>query len=334
MACLYITEQGAKCTVQQGKIIVLCKDGSRRMIPEELLETVVVFGRVEMTTAFIQACLKRGVNVSFLSANGHYFGRLTSTSHTNPVRFKNQVYLSDNKEQCLIFAKKTLEAKIHNQQTLLYRYSRNSTSNVENQMNKMSHYKRKIDHSNTLEEAMGYEGIAAKEYFSALSQIVKPAFRFQGRNKRPPKDPFNSMISLGYTIAFYEIYAEVEGRGLTPYIGFSHKIKEYHPSLVSDLLEEWRTVIVDAVVLNMIQRNEIGEDDFHKDDDTGAVLLSGKALKRFIGELEKKMQKTMNYLEYLDNPVSFRRGIWWQVKSLAHCIDINDFSGYHPLRIR
>lgn len=334
MACLYITEQGSKCTVQQGKFMVLCRDGSRRMIPEELLESVVIFGRVEMTSAFQQTCLKRGVSVSFLSTRGQYFGRLESTSHTNAVRFKTQVYLSDHPEQSLLFASKTLQAKIHNQQVLLRRYARNSEVSVREQIHKLDLYKSKIASAKTTEEAMGYEGIAAREYFTALAKMVRPAFRFHGRNKRPPKDPFNSMLSLGYTIAFYEIYAEIENRGMTPYIGFVHKIKEHHPALVSDLLEEWRAVIVDAVVMSMIQRREVSIEDFQKDEETEAVILSGAALKTFLGALEKKMQSTMNYLEYLENPVSFRRGIWWQVKSLAHCLDIRDLSGYQPLRIR
>ena len=334
MACLYITEQASRCSVQQGKFIVSCQDGSRRMIPEELLETVVVFGRVEMTSAFQQACLKRGISVSFLSTKGHYFGRLESTSHVNPVRLKHQIYLSDNPEQSLLFAKKTLQAKIHNQQVLLRRYARNSEVSVREPVRKMEIYKKKIEMADTSEEVLGYEGIAAREYFSALSRMVKPEFRFQGRNKRPPKDPFNSMLSLGYTIAFYEIYAEVESRGMTPYVGFVHKIKERHPALVSDMLEEWRAVIVDAVVMSMIQKEEVTLEDFQKDEESGAVILSGYAVKTLIRNLERKMQSTMKYLEYLENPVSFRRGIWWQVKSLAHCLDENDLSTYQPMRIR
>lgn len=336
MACMYVTEQGSKLSFRNGKFIVDCRNGMKRMIPAELLESAVLFGRVEMTSGFLKQCLARGVSVSMLSSGGHYFGRLESTSHTNADRLKSQVYLSDDPEQTLTFAKISMKAKIHNQEVLLRRYSRNASrrNNAGDHIKKMSEYESKIDSADSVEQAMGYEGLSAREYFAALSELVRPSFSFRGRNKRPPKDPFNSMLSLGYTIVFYEIYAEIEAHSLNPYIGFVHKIKEHHPALVSDMLEEWRAVIVDAVVMNMVQRNEIDIDEFETDKDTGGVIIGRNGVKTLVADLEKKMQSKMNYLDYLENPVSFRRAIWWQARKLAHCVDINDLSGYQPLRIR
>lgn len=334
MSCLYVVEQGAKVTLYQGNFCVECRNGLRRIVPSEILESIMIFGRASMTLECQKKCLQKGIRVSFLSSHGHYFGHLEPTTHVNAGRLKKQVYLSDNQEQTMLFAKNTLKAKVHNQGVLLRRYARNSSVDISEERHAVSIYEKKMEQTESLKEVMGYEGIAARSYFQALSRLVQPAFRFNGRNKRPPKDPFNSMLSLGYTILFYEIYAELEARGISPYIGFVHQIRERHPTLVSDLLEEWRAVIVDAVVLSLVQGNEISIDQFSRDEDTGGVIISDEGVKILVQKLEQKMRANMNYLDYQEGPVSFRRGIWWQVKSLAHCLDIGDLSEYHPLRIR
>lgn len=114
---------------------------------------------------------------------------------------------------------------------------------------------------------MGCEGNAAKNYFAALPKLVQPEFRFSGRTKQPPKDAFNSMLSLGYTMLLYEIYSEIENRGLTPYIGFLHSDRDGHPALASDLMEEWRSVIVDSAVLSLVQGGEIHISQFTEDEE-------------------------------------------------------------------
>jgi len=142
------------------------------------------------------------------------------------------------------------------------------------------------------------------------------------------------LLSLGYTIVFYEIYAELENQNINPYISFVHSLKERHPALVSDLLEEWRAVIVDSTVMNLVQRREIKIDMFSTDEETGAVIISNQGVRILVRKLEQKMGTKMNYLEYLDHPTSFRRGIWWQTRMLAHGIDSGNLNLYTPLKIR
>lgn len=335
MSCLYITEQGAKLSVGEGKMIVECQDESRRLVPIETLESIVIFGSVLFTSGAMEACLSKGISTSFLSPRGRYFGRLESTAHFNADRLKNQVYISDDDAQRLLFAKRTLRAKVHNQMVLLRRYQRSADGiKVEDDLHQMQICDHKMERTNSIDEIMGYEGMAARCYFSALSKLVKDDFAFKGRTKRPPKDAFNAMLSLGYTIVFYEIYAEIESRSLNPYIGFVHQVKERHPALVSDLLEEWRAVLVDATVMSQVQGNEISIDEFENDSDTGAVIISKKGVRILVNKLENKMRSTMNYLHYLEHPVGFRRAIWWQAKTLAGCVDEMDLELYEPLRIR
>lgn len=334
MSCLYVVEQGSKILFDNNQFVVEQVDGSKKFLPGEILESIMIFGNVHMTISVFQRCLRKGIRVSFLSSKGHYFGRLESTSFTNPMRIKKQVYLSDSNEQTLLFSKLILKSKIHNQEVILRRYSRNSHYDCSKYLRDMKIYENKIDIAKSIQELMGYEGIAARSYFEALSNMVEDEFKFKGRTKRPPKDAFNSMLSLGYTILFYEIYAELENRGIDPYISFTHRIKERHPALVSDLLEEWRAVLIDATVMSLVQGHEISIEEFYCDESEGGVLISDRGLKILIRKIEKKMRSTINYLEYLDSPISFRRCIWWQVKTLAKCIDEEDLSLYQPLKIR
>lgn len=345
MSCLYITEQGAKVSVGGGKFIIDCRNGVCREVPEEIIESIIVFGNVEVSFGAQKRILEKGISMSFLSTRGRYFGRLHTTSHPHAERFKKQVYLSDDGAQRILFARATLRAKIHNQIVLLRRYIRNSGGgnvfetkedpvNLDTEILHMAQCEKMIEKAATIEEIMGFEGMAARYYFAGLSKLVDKDFRFSGRSKRPPKDAFNSLLSLGYTIVFYEIYAELENQNVHPYISFVHSLKEHHPALVSDLLEEWRAVIVDATVMSLVQGHEIKIDMFTTDEETGGVIISNQGVRILVRKLEQKMASRMNYLDYLDNPTSFRRGIWWQVKMLAHGIDEGDLSVYKPIRIR
>lgn len=287
MSCLYITENGSKVSTRGGHFIVECQDGSERLVPKETLESMVIFGNVYLTVPCIKECMERGISVSMFSTKGKYFGRIESTSHINAKRLKHQVYLSDKEEKRVQFSKKIIMNKIHNQRVLLSRYARSSEKDIDEYIRAMKIHEKKISQCDSIEQIMGYEGNAARQYFKALSEMVKDDFKFSGRNKRPPKDAFNSMISLGYTILMYEIMGEIENRGISPYIGFMHKDIERHPTLASDLLEEWRAVIVDATVMSLIQGNEIDISEFRKDEETGAVMISKQGVNIFIKKIEK-----------------------------------------------
>jgi CRISPR-associated protein Cas1 len=334
MSCLYVTENGSKVGIRGGHFVVDCKDGTEKTISKEILESIVIFGSTSLTVPCMKECMEKGITVSMFSTRGKYFGRLESITHMNAKRLKQQIYLSDQEEMRIQFSKKVILNKIHNQRVVLGRYKRYSKEDIQEYIHTMKIYENKISQCNSVEQIMGYEGNAARQYFTALSKIVKDEFKFSGRNKRPPKDAFNSMLSLGYTILMYEIMGEIENRGISPYIGFMHKDSENHPTLASDLLEEWRAVIVDATVLSLIQGNEIDILEFSKDEETGAMLLSKKGINIFIRKIENKMQSMINYLEYLEHPVSFRRAIWWQVSKIIRCIDEGNFDEYKPVRIR
>ena len=327
---LYITENGASLKTDGGYYVIVHKDGELTKIPKETLEYCALFGNVSVTTPCIKEFLKKGIPVSYFSSYGTYYGRLESTSHRNVFRLKKQIFLSENKDFTLDLCRKIISAKINNQIVLLNRYSNNV--DVSEEINYMKISRAKIKTALTKSEIMGYEGTAARYYFSGLSKLINPDFSFKGRNRMPPRDPFNSMLSLGYTILMYEIYGFLESKSLSPYCGFLHSDNESHPTLASDLMEEWRAVIVDSTVLSLIQGNEINVNDFTRDIDTSGVFLNQNAMHTFIKKYEKKLRQNINYLE--SSAQSYRNCIQSQVDLFVKAVENQDSSIYEPVKIR
>lgn len=332
MSCLYVTEHGTVLGINQNRLEIKNKDGSFRSVPIETLESIEIFGKSQMTTQAIAECLRRGITVSFYSHGGEYFGRLVSTDFVNVYRQRLQFERTVDKDFCLALGKRILEAKLHNQRVLLRRYERSSQSVVAEEIGAILRTERRIQRCNSIDELIGCEGFAARQYFQGLGKLVREDFYFEKRTKRPPKDEFNTLISFGYSLLFHEIFSKVENRGLNAYFGFIHQDKEKHPALVSDLIEEWRSVIVDAVAMSLINGNEIQKTHFQRDEK--GIYLNKEGIKICVNKIEKKMRTETKYLDYAEYSVSFRRALDMQVMQLIHCMEQNDPTIYVPIRIR
>ncbi len=334
MSVLYIQEQGSHIAASDGRIIVDAS-GTVTSIPSETLESIVIFGRVQLNESAVKLCLKNGIAVTWLSSKGEYFGRLESTSHTNILKQRSQFKAQMNEEFNLALAKIVLSAKIKNQAVIVRRYNKNThDEELYATMNEMMHLRKNIEEASDLSQLIGYEGIASKKYFRALSQILKEDFKFESRTRQPPKDGFNSLLSFGYTLLFYEIYTTIVNSGLNPYAGFIHQDRTNHPTLVSDMMEEWRAVIIDSMVLNAISRNMFKQEDFITDEQTGGVYLKNEVIRKFVTQYENKVKSSHHYLSYLSTPMSFRRSIYHQISSLVHVFKEEDPGLYKPVLIR
>ena len=272
MSYLYVCEQGATIGITENRFQVKYKDGMVKSIPAETLEVIEVFGKIQITTQCVTECLKRGVNILFYSTQGAYFGRLISTNHVNVQRQRMQEKVTEDKKFRLDFSRCIINAKIRNQIVVLRRYARNRENDIRRAVIEMQNMYRKLETAQSIEQLMGYEGTAAKIYFRELGRLIDPAFAFAGRNRRPPRDPFNSVISLGYSIILNELYGKIEGKGLNPYFGVMHSDREKHPTLASDLMEEWRAVLIDSVALSMLNGHELQREDFYSGTDQPGVF--------------------------------------------------------------
>lgn len=333
MSYLFINENGASINYKENYIVVKYSEELLKKIPIESLDAIYVFSSVQVTSQCVIECLKRGINISYLSKYGSYFGRLQSTGHINVERQRKQAALANTKF-ALELSKDIIYGKIHNQIVVLKRYIRKSSQSLDELLLGMKQSINKLKTCKTVAEVMGFEGNAARLYFDGLSRLVDDEFAFHGRSRRPPKDEFNSMLSLGYSILMNEIYSRLENKGLNPYFGFIHSDKERHPTLASDMIEEWRAVIVDSLVMSLVNGHEIHKEHFSHDLEEPGYYLTKDGLNIFLRKYDKKMQTAVNYLDYVDYATSFRKALDLQINQLSKAIEEEEASIYHPICLR
>lgn len=328
---LYVIKHGAVLGISGGLLTVKYPDMTEEAFPKQTIEGISIFSKVLMTTACVEFCLTNNISVGYFTMTGHYYGRLVPVMNSNVQRLRKQIQLSGDERFSVRLAQRIIKAKISNQLVVARRYSKNDSATSDNRkILRVS--KDKVSTACSLYKLIGFEGIASKNYFATLSNAIEEGFAFEGRNRRPAVDPFNCMLNIGYSILTKEIVGEIENRGLNPYVGFIHKDKVGHPTLASDLIEEWRPVIVDSLVMSMIQGHEVCLEDFIVDEN--GCRLKDDALRLFISKLERRLETKNNYLIYLDSPLSFRSSIWHQVDRLSRAIDKEDPEIYYPIIIR
>lgn len=333
MSYLYLCENGATVGIEENYVVVSYSNEMKKKIPIETLESIQIFGHASITSPCIVQCLKKGIPVMYYSKGGAYFGRLQSTGHVNAVRQRMQSRLGDT-PFALELSRRLIEAKIHNQRVVLRRYERSKEIEANEEIKMLHILERKVQTAKGLEELRGYEGNAAKVYFRGLGKLVEPEFAFHGRSRRPPRDEFNSMLSLGYSLLMNEIYGKIEGKGLNPYFGFLHADKEQHPTLASDLMEEWRAVIVDSMVMSLVNGHEMRKEHFSHSEEAPGIYLTRDGMKIFLKKYDLKVRTKVRYLEEVDYAVSFRRGMDLQMNGLVRAIEQEDPNLYTPIKIR
>lgn len=331
MSVAYIMDKGARISKKGNQFIVIKDESIVSRIPVEILEGLVVVNSVQISSQAIVTLLQQNIPVSWISATGKYYGCLESPDHVNVEKHLQQMTMRDD-EFSLKMAKRVILAKVHNQVTLLQRYNRRINSEkMGQQVQTILSLAKHIEIVNTREEIMGYEGIIAKNYFEALGAMVFPPFSFEKRSKRPPLDPFNALLSLGYTLVFREIYTAVISAGLHPYFGFLHSLKNHHPALVSDLQEEWRTAIVDSLVVSLIHRKGIRIEHFQTEEGERGVFLTHEGWKIFLQAYENRM-RTHN--AYVDGNCSYRQTLRNQAWDYSRALMAKNADLYHTLWIR
>lgn len=334
MAHLYITDNGSVLGVDGGRYVVKQKQDLVRSIPKESIESISIFGNSSITTSCIQSLLMSKTPVCFFSGKGRYYGRLHGIEAERIDVLKKQIDAFSDDAFATAISVRIIAAKIHNQQIVLSRYAKATGKKVESELEMIRYMEKKVINARSASEVMGYEGMAAKVYFKALGEIVHQDFRFYGRTKRPPKDPFNSLLSLGYTLLMYEIMAKIETERMSPYCGILHTDRDGSPALCSDMMEEWRAVIVDTVALSMVQGNEIRLDDFLTDDEYVGIYLNNAALRKYINKFERKLNTKNKYLAYDQKEYSFRQAMHVQCKQMLASVAEKDPELYIPVKIR
>lgn len=331
---LYLVEQGAVLAKTDERFVISKDRTTLREVPAIKVDQIMVFGNVQLTTPAMKFCLTQGIPIVLLSSRGRYFGAIESTNTDQVLLHRDQFVRAADPTYCLRTARAIVRGKVTNERVVLQRYARHRPScDVGAQLATLKSTLSRLAAARSMDELRGYEGAAAARYFAGMRVILGDQWGFTHRRKQPPPDPVNSLLSLGYTLLFYNVYALVRAHGLNPGVGSLHPMHQGHPALVSDLIEEFRAPIVDAMVLHLILRGHITQDEFHMPAASGLpCLLNDAARKRFIAAFEEKMNSRVTHpgTGFL---VDYRRCLDLQVQRLARSIR-DPREVYEPMTIR
>jgi len=334
---LYVYDQGSLLDYVNDTLILTYdhKRNRKKEISTENLDRIIIFGDVQLTVSCIQNALKNNIPITFLSNEGSYFGSLEPTNYVDIKRQKLQFKKSEDNDFCLALSKIFVKAKIKNQRTLLF--SENSSAKepaasiystriltLLNDIDKVQN----IEELNLIIEKMN------TFYFTGLSYFLGDDFNFTTRVKMPPKDPFNSMLSFGYTLLIYEIQNIILSKGLNPYIGFFASDEEGIPCLCSDLMEEWRTILVDSLAFKLLKTKKLTLNDFVTNEKTGAVFLKKEARNIFVNEFGELLKKETGNIIGISNKISYRRAIEYQIHLLIEALESGFPEKYIPFQIQ
>jgi len=324
MSTLYLVNQGTVLTKEQGRLVVKPAAnvlGGQTEIPIREVERVLVLGNVQISTQAIAACLEAQIPVVFLSQMGSYKGHLWSSEFCDlPVEAAQYGRRQDHDFQVMM-AQRILEGKLANSRQLLLRLNRKrKVEGLSAKISRMEQYRRTLAQVKNLDVLRGQEGAAAKLYFGGLGQLItNPGFSLVGRSRRPHKDPVNSLLSFGYTLLFNNVLSVILAEGLNPYLGNLHRSDRKEPHLAFDSMEEWRSVVVDSLVMMLVNKKIVRPTDFTFPNEEGGIYLEEHARRVFLKHFEERISEAVAH-PLVQEPVSYRRAIQLQVQRYKRCL--------------
>jgi CRISPR-associated protein Cas1 len=331
MATLYLNEQRSIVKKRDGYLIVQYPDKRSIEVPLIKVSQVVVSGDVTLTTPALHTLLEMGIEVCFLSMYGHFRGRLSPPVAKNALLRREQYRAHADQERALKLAQVCVTGKLENMRTILLRANRSLQDGEVAQatvaIRNMIH---QVPQSMKIGSLLGIEGNGSAAYFGVFGKLLRDPMTFVRRRRRPPTDPVNAMLSLGYTLLLHQISSAVQIVGLDPYVGFLHQPRYGRPALVLDLMEEFRPIIADSVVLNIANHRILSNQDFH--EELGVVHLKPEARKTFYAKFEERLQEELQH-PYFGYRTSYRRCMELQVRLLGKWLT-NEIPAYLPLAVR
>ncbi len=297
MPALYLDMQGAVLHKEAGEFVVRFS-GQNQHVPKAQVERIIILGNVQLTTQVIADVLQHQVPVFFLSSHGRFRGSLSAPSHAN-VRLRMKQYACVREETlALPFARWLVIGKIRNLKEMLGRRLKDAKQDAAAMRKQLKYWMNAAGRTRSLDKLRGIEGMAARDYFQYFPTLFSGSpFIWKGRNRRPPKDPINAILSLGYTMLLQECVSAIEVLGLDVHAGLLHgglSQSDYgQPSLALDLMEEFR-YLVDRLMLRLLLSGECSIEDFEYTQH-GACFLSGALRKDFFQAWELLMQTPIKY---------------------------------------
>lgn len=332
---LYITSPDKYLSLDGENVVVLSGDSVIGRIPLHNLEGIVTFGYTGASPALMRTCAQNNISLSFMSKYGQFMARVTGETKGNVTLRREQYRIADDESRCTQIAKNFIIGKIYNSKWVLMRAIRDYSLRIDTEKFKsktefLSNSIKQIKNVSDTEQLRGIEGEAASVYFSVFDDLIlqqKKYFFFNTRNKRPPVDNVNAMLSFCYTLLAGMCASALETVGLDPYVGFLHKDRPGRTSLALDLMEEFRSVMADRFVLTLINKKIVTESGFVKKEN-GAVIMDEDTRKAFLSAWQSKKQEVIKH-PFINEKIEWGMAVHVQAMLLARFIR-GDLDGYPP----
>ena len=337
---LYILTPGAYLRRERENLVVEVERAVKMKVPIHHVDGVALFGRGMASPSVMALCQERGVSLTFLSEAGRLMARVDAPRSGNVLVRREQFRRADRPEACVPLARSFVAGKLHNARTTLLRAARESTDDEDRlsfarAASLIGGHIEGLPSADSLDGVRGHEGDAARVYFGALPRLIRAGrrsdFPMEGRSRRPPLDRVNALLSFSYALVLGDCVSGLVAAGLDPDVGFLHADRPGRPSLALDLLEEFRTLVADRLALALINRQQVGPDQFLARDG-GGVELTDAGRRAVITAYVARKRETVKH-PLLDTEVRVGQLPFLQAKVLARHLR-GDCEAYLPCILR
>jgi CRISPR-associated protein Cas1 len=332
---LYVTSPDAYLARDGENVVVRVEDETRLRVPVHNLEGIVTFGHCGASPSLMALCGERQVALTFLGEHGQFLARVTGEISGNVLLRRRQYRTTDDVGEALPLASSFVLGKLANCRTVLTRGVRDHKGVIESRavsavVEELTRLIRQAETATSLDTLRGIEGGAARHYFEALDHLIladKKAFYLHERNRRPPRDNMNALLSFLYTLLAHDVQAALEAVGLDPQVGFLHAERPGRPSLALDLMEELRPSLADRVALSLVNLRQVSAAGFRRSE-SGGVLMDSEARKTVISAWQKRKQEEILH-PFLGEKIPIGLIPFAQAMLLARHLR-GDLDGYPP----
>lgn len=332
---LYITSQGSYLA-REGETVLVRVDGKTKFqIPIHTLGSIICFGQVSCSPPLMGLCAEHNVAISFFSERGKFFARVQGPVSGNVLLRREQYRRADDAKASAELARAMVIAKITNCRTVLLRAARarsedKNSRRLSETTDCLAQHLKSLENSLPLDTIRGKEGDAARQYFDVFDHLItaqKESFFFHERNRRPPLDNMNALLSFLYTLLTHDVAAALEGVGLDPAVGYLHRDRPGRPGLALDMMEEFRPYLADRLALSLVNRQQIKGKGFRRTE-TGAVSMDDDTRKEILVSYQKRKQEEIQH-PFLKEKVAV--GLLPHIQALLLARHLRgDMDGYPP----
>ena len=334
MATLYVTEPGARLEKEYKRLRVVSKDRETLLLtPLSRVSEVALVGWAGATTPAILSLLDAGIGLSFLTRGGKLRGRLTPPTGKNVALRRQQYIKTEDPAFCLNLSKQVVNGKLRNSRVMARRMLRRNINAPPGQLERIIQALKAAPHCRNSQTLMSQEGSGAKGYFAILRAALNKQLSFGRRSRRPPRDPANALLSFGYGLLSANIISALEIVGLDPYCGYFHAQAYGRPALALDLMEEFRPIIADSVLLTLVNKKMLTENDFEAArGGASGIYLTRRGRKVFLAQYTHRLQTNI-YHPLAGRALSYQKIFEIQARQIAKLIK-EEIDLYKPFVVR